>query len=211
MSVDESPALRATRRLEEATALDAVVDRLRPVVLSALRAQPKVAGLLHGKPLGHAAHPLLTDAPIGFWVSATVLDLSGGDAPGRQRAADRLLGLGILSALPATATGVADWAVSDRRTQRVGSVHAMLNNVALGLYGTSWLLRKSGRRRLGVAVALGAGGVLGVSGYLGGHMASRLSAPPKTASGPAEPPAGDGPADLAADPVARPATDDPVI
>lgn len=211
MSVDESPALRATRRLEEATALDAVVDRLRPVVLSALRAQPKVAGLLHGKPLGHAAHPLLTDAPIGFWVSATVLDLSGGDAPGRQRAADRLLGLGILSALPATATGVADWAVSDRRTQRVGSVHAMLNNLALGLYGTSWLLRKSGRRRLGVAVALGAGGVLGVSGYLGGHMASRLSAPPKTASGPAEPPAGDGPADLAADPVARPATDDPVI
>lgn len=211
MSVDESPALRATRRLEEATALDAVVDRLRPVVLSALHAQPKVAGLLHGKPLGHAAHPLLTDAPIGFWVSATVLDLSGDDAPGRQRAADRLLGLGILSALPATATGVADWAVSDRRTQRVGSVHAMLNNVALGLYGTSWLLRKSGRRRLGVAVALGAGGVLGVSGYLGGHMASRLSAPPKTASGPAEPPAGDGPADLAADPVARPATDDPVI
>ena len=74
----------------------------------------------------------------------------------------------------------------------------MLNNVALGLYGTSWLLRKSGRRRLGVAVALGAGGVLGVSGYLGGHMASRLSAPPKTASGPAEPPTGDGPADLAA-------------
>lgn len=185
MSSDESPALRAVRRLERASGLDAVVDRVRPAVLSALRAAPGAARLLHGRPLGHAAHPIATDVPIGFWVSATVLDVAGGE--GSARAADRLLGLGILSAVPATVTGLADWAVSDRRTLRVGSVHAALNNVALGLYGASWLLRRRGHRGLGVAVALGAGGVLGASGYLGGHMASRLGAPPRTASGPAEP------------------------
>ncbi|QZN85194.1 DUF2231 domain-containing protein [Cellulomonas sp. C5510] len=185
MSSDESPALRAVRRLEQATGVDAAVDRLQPAVLSALRAAPGVARLLHGVPLGHAAHPLLTDLPIGFWVSSTVLDLAGGR--GLHRAADRLLGLGVLSAVPASVTGVADWAVSDRRAQRVGAAHAALNNVALGLYGASWLLRRRGRRGLGVAVALGAGGVLGASGYLGGHMVSRLGAPPRTASGPAEP------------------------
>jgi hypothetical protein len=114
MSHDESPALRATRRLERAAALDPVVDAVRPVVLAALRARPQVARVLHG-PLGHAAHPLMTDVPIGFWASSTVLDLTGG--PGAHRAADRLLGLGVLAALPAAVTGAADWAVSERRTR----------------------------------------------------------------------------------------------
>lgn len=185
MPADESPALRAVRRLEQETGLDGVVDRAQPAVLSALRARPAVARLLHGRPLGHAAHPLLTDAPIGLWASATVLDLAGG--PGAHRAADRLLGLGVLAAVPASVTGAADWAVSDRRTQRVGAVHALLNYAALGLYGSSWLLRRGGHRGLGVAVSLVAGGVLGASGYLGGHMVSRLGAPPRSASGPAEP------------------------
>ncbi|WP_454049893.1 DUF2231 domain-containing protein [Cellulomonas sp. Marseille-Q8402] len=194
MHLDESAPLRATRRLEQATGLDTTIDRLRPAVLSALRSSPRLAGLLHGKPLGHAAHPLMTDVPIGFWVSSTVLDLAGPADPGRQRAADRLLGLGVLSAVPTIATGVADWAVSDRRTQRVGTVHGALNDVALALYGASWLLRRGGRRGLGVAVSLGAGAVLGVSGYLGGHMASRLGSPPNSASGPAEPPVADDPA-----------------
>jgi uncharacterized membrane protein len=184
---DESLPLRLTRKLERSTALDKPVDALRPVVLAALRAQPRIAAVLHGRPIGHAAHPLTTDVPIGFWASSTVLDLvpAGGDS--RRQASDLLLGLGILSAVPAAVTGLADWSVSDRRTLRVGSVHGMLNNVALGLYGTSWLLRRGGHRGLGVAVSLGAGGVLGVSAYLGGHMASRLGSPPTTASGPAEP------------------------
>lgn len=196
---DESLPLRLTRTLERSTALDTPVDRVRPVVLAALHAQPKVAALLHGKPIGHAAHPLTTDLPIGFWASATVLDLTPAGGDGRRSAADLLLGLGILSAVPAAVTGLADWAVSDRRTLRVGTVHGLLNNVALGLYGTSWLLRRAGRRGLGVAVSLGAGGVLGVSAYLGGHMASRLGSPPKTASGPAEPAGREGqaPAHLA--------------
>ncbi|WP_282947808.1 DUF2231 domain-containing protein [Cellulomonas endometrii] len=213
MHLDESAPLRATRRLEQATGLDPTIDRVRPVVLAALRARPGLAGLLHGKPLGHAAHPLMTDAPIGFWASATVLDLAAPGDRGKQRAADTLLGLGILSAVPTAITGVADWAVSDRRTQRVGSVHGVLNEVALGLYGASWLLRRGGHRGLGVAVALGAGAVLGVSGYLGGHMAIRLGSPPKTASGPAEPPAVSPQDDAGADLPAseRPATDDPVI
>lgn len=31
-----------------------------------------------GRRFGHALHPLLTDLPLGFWMSSNVLDLVGG-------------------------------------------------------------------------------------------------------------------------------------
>ena len=180
---EESAALRAARALEHTEQLDAVGDRLRPVVLDALERWPGLASVLHGRPLGHALHPLLTDVPLGLWTSATVLDLVGGE--GAQPAADRLVGLGVLAALPTSLTGAADWAVSGRRTRRVGSAHAALNSVGLGLFAGSWCARRSGARRLGVALSLAATGVVGASGFLGGHMSFRLGAPPRGASGPA--------------------------
>lgn len=181
---DRTPAaLRATQALEDSPALDPVVDSVRPVVAGILERSPALASLLHGRPLGHALHPLLTDAPLGLWSSAVVLDLVGGESA--RPHADRLLGLGILSALPASVTGAADWAVSGRRTGRVGVVHAALNSAGLALFAGSWLLRRGGARRLGVATSLLATGVVGASGYLGGHMTSRLGAPPRGLSGPA--------------------------
>jgi uncharacterized membrane protein len=129
--------------------------------------------LLRGAPLGHAAHPLLTDGPVGLFAASTVLDLAG-----QERAADRLIGLGLVMAVPAAVTGLADWSVSPRTVRRVGAVHAASNALAVSLYGISWLARRRGRRSLGVCTALAAGGVLGVSGYLGGHMAFAQGAPP---------------------------------
>src|SRR3954468_3862156 len=136
---------------------------------------PGLVAVLRGAPLGHPAHPVLTDAPIGLWASATVLDLMGPDAA--RAGADRLLGLGVVAAVPTAVTGLADWAASGARVQRVGIVHAGLNNVALMLYGTSWVLRRRGRRGPGVAVSLLAGGVVLASAYLGGHMAYVQRAP----------------------------------
>jgi uncharacterized membrane protein len=180
----ESTALWMARRLEAAHALDAPANALAAQVSRVLRARPGLADTLHGRPLGHAAHPLMTDLPLGLWTGATVLDLVGGPSAGP--AADRLLGLGVLLAVPTAATGAADWAESDERVRRVGLVHAALNKVALVLYGTSWCLRRSGRRRAGVLSSLTAGVVVTVSGYLGGHMSYRLGAPPRTLSGPPE-------------------------
>ncbi|MFC0646686.1 DUF2231 domain-containing protein [Cellulomonas phragmiteti] len=180
---DRSPRLlRATRTLEESPALDPVVERLHPWVVRALDRQPGLARLLHGRPLGHALHPLMTDTPIGLWTSAAVLDLTGGPSAGPH--ADRLLGLGILAALPTSLTGLADWAVSGRRTRRVGVAHAALNSAGLVLYAGSWVLRRRGARPLGVAASLAATGLVSASGYLGGHMSSRLGAPPRGHSGP---------------------------
>lgn len=162
----ESLPLRVMRTIEETAGLDRVVaveQRIADVVL----ASPRRRRLLQGQPVGHPLHPPLTDLPIGFWLSSTVLDLGG--APFAS-GADRLLALGVVSAVPAALTGLADWGTAAPRTQRVGVVHAAANSTALVLYVTSLVQRRRGRRRAGVALSLLAGASLGAGAFLGGHL-----------------------------------------
>jgi uncharacterized membrane protein len=158
---------RLTVAAERSTRLDGLARVLQPASDVAW-AQPGLRQLLRGRPLGHAAHPLLTDLPIGLWTSSAVLDLVG--PRGAGAAADRLLGLGILSAAPAALTGLVDWHEATPPVRRVGALHASLNSVALAMYTTSWVLRRRDRRAAGITVGLAAGAVLAASGYLGGHM-----------------------------------------
>ncbi len=106
--------------------------------------QGALKDVLSGTRLGHPLHPLLTDIPIGTLASATVLDLVGRERG--EHAADVLVGLGLLSALPTAAAGAADWSDSYGPDQRVGSVHALANVLGLGLYGWSLGARRRGNR-----------------------------------------------------------------
>jgi uncharacterized membrane protein len=164
------PALvAAVQHIERAEGLDrpaAVIER----VASAVARPGAVHDALVGSWLGHALHPLMTDLPIGFWTSASVLDLVGG-APARP-AADRLLGLGVASALPTAVTGLAEWLHADARARRIGVVHVNANSVGIVLYTASWLARRRGRRAAGVALALAGATAATVGGYLGGHLAT---------------------------------------
>ncbi|MFS0705700.1 DUF2231 domain-containing protein [Cellulomonas sp. 179-A 9B4 NHS] len=163
----DNTALALTLALEEDARLDPAVAAAH-AWYAPLLSHDRLRGVLNGEPIGHALHPLMTDLPLGLWISATTLDLVGGkDA---ERSADRLLGLGVLAAMPTALTGAADWFSGNKRVQRVGVVHAALNGVGLGMYATAYLLRRKDRRKLGKAVVLAAGAVVGVSGYLGGHM-----------------------------------------
>ena len=165
------------RRLAEAAesspALESLARALRPVA-DAVTRPAAWRGLLRGLPLGHAAHSLLTDLPIGLWVSSTVLDVVGTDD---GRSADRLLGLGVLASAPAALTGLADWRRGGDRVRSVGALHAALNTGALALYSGSWLLRRRGHRGPGIGMSLVAGAFTAVSGYLGGHMVLVLGSP----------------------------------
>jgi uncharacterized membrane protein len=123
---------------------------------------------------GHPVHPALTDLPIGFWTSAWVLDLIGGER--HAPSAELLAGLGVLSALPTAATGAADWRSLSPRDKRLGLLHAASNVTATALYAASWLARRRGDRRRGLVLGhLGAAAAT-VGGALGGELVFRRGA-----------------------------------
>jgi hypothetical protein len=105
-----------------------------------------------------------------LWTSALTLDLVGG-APARP-AARRLVGLGVLLFVPTALTGWAEWSGIETRNQRVGVVHAVANAAAAVGFAASWRARSRGRVLRGKALAMGSASLLGVGGYLGGHLVS---------------------------------------
>lgn len=123
---------------------------------------------LSGRWLGHPLHPTLTDLPIGLWTGALLLDLVGGE--GGEDAADTLLGLGVVTALPTAAAGFHDWSWTMGEDQRLGFVHAIANEVALVGFTVSWLMRRSGNRGGAKLLSLVSSAGLVAGGYLGGHL-----------------------------------------
>lgn len=158
---------RIVQAVEKQESLDGLSAPVGSVVHAATRSRA-VKNLLSGSWLGHQLHPLMTDLPIGFWTSALVLDLVGGDDS--EKAADMLVAFGNASALGAAASGLADWSDLDGAPQRSGLVHAATNAVSLGLFGLSSLARLSGNRAAGRGLAIAGGGVVSVGAYLGGHL-----------------------------------------
>ena len=148
-----------------------VVEPVRRRVQAMIPPGP-VKDALSGTALGHTLHPMLTDLPIGFWTSAMVLDFVGGRAA--RPAAQHLIGLGVLSALPAAASGAADWSDTSGTTTRVGAAHAVSNAVALACYAASWTARRRGHHFRGVALGMLGAGAATVGGYLGGHLVNVL-------------------------------------
>jgi nitrite reductase/ring-hydroxylating ferredoxin subunit/uncharacterized membrane protein len=166
------PALRElAERLGEVEALDPVAEKVAETARQALSSSPALKDAISGTWFGHALHPPLTDLPIGAWTSATLVDLLGG-REGR-RAADRLIGVGILTALPTAITGLSDWADStalDDTIKRAGAVHAAANVTALVLYSASLAARRRNHRGRGVLYGLAGAAAMSVGGYLGGHL-----------------------------------------
>jgi nitrite reductase/ring-hydroxylating ferredoxin subunit len=126
---------------------------------------------LSGTWLGHALHPLLTDVTIGALMSATLLDVLGGDDDGP--AAERLIAVGLAAYGPTAITGVNDWAdteIADERVRRVGLAHAATNATAFTLYASSLGARRAGHHGRGKALGIAGLTLLGAGGYLGAHM-----------------------------------------
>ena len=155
-------------RLEQAKALDPAVKGADALVQRALPRGP-VKNALHGTWLGHSLHPMLVALPIGLWSGGMLLDWTGGD----RRAAQRMIGAGVLAVAPTAAAGWADWSELGiaRRPRRVGFVHAVANIVTASTYAASWRARRRGDQARGRMLALAGAGGLAVGGYLGGHLA----------------------------------------
>src|SRR5919202_258064 len=141
-----------TDRLEQSAALDRLAAVYQPLA-DALLSDRSLAGALQGMWLGNAVHPLLTMLPIGSWTSASFLDLVGGRAA--RPAARRLIGIGILTAVPTAVTGLAEFGPLGTRDKRTASVHALSNVTGLTFYLASYRARRQGRHVRGALLALG--------------------------------------------------------
>ena len=165
-----SRASALAERLDAVRAVDPVIEPVHRGVERVLP-QGRAKDALHGVWLGHPLHPLLTDLPIGFWTSAFVLDLFGGRRS--EPAADAMVALGVVSAVPTMAAGLADWSELDAPERRSGLVHGVANTVATALYAASFLRRRVGRRGAGVMLGLVGAMAATAGGYLGGHLTFR--------------------------------------
>jgi nitrite reductase/ring-hydroxylating ferredoxin subunit/uncharacterized membrane protein len=127
---------------------------------------------LSGTWLGHPAHPLLTDATVGAWTSAVALDLFGSDRT--RSAADTLVALGTLSALPTVITGLSELADSEAPDDRnLGGAHAISNVSATALFALSYLQRRRGHRGSGATLSFAGIAVATVGAFIGGHLSYR--------------------------------------
>ena len=98
---------------------------------------PPLKDFLNGVWFGHPLHPAITDVPIGAYVVALVLELSG-----ERAAATAARGVGIVFRLLAALAGYADYIDLEGTTRRFGTVHSSLMLVALVLYLVSFVMRR---------------------------------------------------------------------
>ena len=133
--------------------------------------------LLNGTFLGHPLHPAITDVPIGAWLIAVIFDIIWLVSPSANawaaRGAEVAVLIGILAAIGAAVTGMADWSDTYGAERTVGLYHAGLNTLALVLYIISFVLRlavPTGESTL--AAICGFFGIIAVlvAAYLGGDM-----------------------------------------
>jgi nitrite reductase/ring-hydroxylating ferredoxin subunit/uncharacterized membrane protein len=177
MSTSENEAVSTPRQ----PALERFSDGLQhaiQVVIGARSKPPRLfRSLLNGTLLGHPLHPAITDIPIGAWVLAAIFDVIWLIAPASSvwaaQGAFVTVIVGLIGAVLAAVTGLADWSDTYGGERRVGLYHAGLNVLAVVLYLVSFLLRlPEGARENVVAAILGFLGLIAVlaAAYFGGDL-----------------------------------------
>jgi nitrite reductase/ring-hydroxylating ferredoxin subunit/uncharacterized membrane protein len=171
-------SLELTKRIADSVPqwLDDAAKRAQQPVQRFFSARPQLHNLLDGTWLGVPLHPALTDVPMGAWTSAFALDLvavvTGSEAA--DQAADGALAVGIAGALPAAATGTADWRDLIGEERRIATVHALLNVTGLVLNVASLAQRVCGNRGAGRALSAAGLAISGTAAHLGGELSFGL-------------------------------------
>jgi nitrite reductase/ring-hydroxylating ferredoxin subunit len=158
--------MQVISRLEQSELLDPVVSAGQRA--ARLIRPGRVRDWLHGVWLGHPLHPVLVQAPVGAWLSAELLDLTGAD----EGACNTLVAAGLVAAVPAALAGSADWSEQHEQQMRVGVIHALANSVAVCCYAGSLMASSRPARR---ALRMTGLASVGVGGLLGGHISFRLA------------------------------------
>lgn len=142
---------------------------------------PALKDILEGKPLRTPLHPALVHLPVALFPLSVLLDVASWLFPHAGlflvRGAFLALAGGLVTAIFAAVFGMIDYTEirSDHPAKKTATLHMVLNLVAVGLFALGAGLRfgdlETARTApLPLAISLLALGVLGYSGYLGGHL-----------------------------------------
>jgi nitrite reductase/ring-hydroxylating ferredoxin subunit/uncharacterized membrane protein len=131
--------------------------------------------VLHGKQLGHPMHPILTQVAIGAWCMGGLFDAvaAGGGPPEAAWAADRLIEIGTVAAVPTALTGLADFSTFPEWAAKPATLHAIMNVLGVGLFTASIAQRRRGNIKRGRALSWSALGLAAAAGWLGGQLVSK--------------------------------------
>src|SRR5256885_16769753 len=123
-TMESSWNARVIGPIEEQAWLDQAADYVMELAkpLLEMPQAEKVMDFLHGRWLGHALHPVLTDIPIGMWSSSLLLDLVGA-----HKSAGVLSAAGSAGAVGAGARRLPRRAGSYRRGCRPGVPPGLLD------------------------------------------------------------------------------------
>ncbi|CAN5720792.1 DUF2231 domain-containing protein [soil metagenome] len=129
---------------------------------------------------GHPVHPMLISFPLALWTTSFVADgiYYLWHNSSLLLISKFLLAAGCLGAIAAAIPGIIDWsAIRNSKVKGIANWHALLNVVALIIFGTSLFLRmKVGapwvNYSLKIPFLLSLGGVIliSISGWLGGAL-----------------------------------------
>jgi nitrite reductase/ring-hydroxylating ferredoxin subunit/uncharacterized membrane protein len=156
--------------------LDTVGDPLQRFVTSLFTnggdSGKQAKNFLNGTWLGHPLHPVLTDVPVGAWVSTLVLDTAASltDDASLEKAADITLAVGLAGATGSALTGWTDWSDTYGQERKLGLLHGLTMVATVLAYTGSLIARLSGARAAGVSLANTGLGLLTVGAYLGGDQ-----------------------------------------
>lgn len=148
----------------------------RIAVATAKNPWRSVVSILSGESwIGHPAHPAVVIVPSGLWLTSAVYDVRSADGtdPEAERIADMTLKLGLMAAVPAALTGIAQFLRTEGIARRVSAVHWAMNVGAVSLYSASWVARSQGWRSGGRKLSTAALALVGPGAYLGGELAYR--------------------------------------
>lgn len=130
---------------------------------------------------GHPLHPMLVPLPIASFIGALVTDIGfmlTGEG-GWANASNWLLGAGLVTALLAASTGLADY-MGDDRVRRIGAAtrHMIANVAVVVIEAINLFVRLTDGAdnqvpQLGLWLSIAAVLILGYSGWLGGELVYR--------------------------------------
>lgn len=132
--------------------------------------------LLNGTWLGHTAHSVMVDIPMGSFTALAVLDALAlfFGADGLETPALIVLVVGYLGGIGAVFTGLTDHKDAGDDDRPLITLHGLIQIIAMAAFTVSLVMRLGASHDLGRWIALIAFLVIGIGAFVGGHVVYKL-------------------------------------